>query len=45
MLTNLLKGLSIVMNKDLNNVATAAIYPLYKEIHGVSTILSAKVST
>lgn len=43
-LTNLLKGLSIVMNKDLNNVATAAIYPLYKEIHGVSTILSAKVS-
>lgn len=43
-LTNLIKGLSIVMNKDLNNVATAAIYPLYKEIHGVSTILSAKVS-
>ena len=43
-LTNLLKGLSIVMNKDLNNVATAAIYPLYKEIHGVSTILSDKVS-
>ena len=43
-LTNLLKGMSIVMNKDLNNVATAAIYPLYKEIHGVSTILSAKVS-
>ena len=43
-LTNLLKGLSIVMNKDLNNVATAAIYPLYKEIHGVSNILSAKVS-
>lgn len=43
-LTNLLKGLSIVMNKDLNNIATAAIRPLYKEIHGVSTILSAKVS-
>ena len=43
-LTNLIKGLSIVMNKDLNNVATAAIYPLYKEIHGVSNILSAKVS-
>ena len=43
-LTNLLKGLSIVMNKDLNNVATAAIRPLYREIHGVSTILSAKVS-
>lgn len=43
-LTNLLKGLSTVMNKDLNNIATAAIRPLYKEIHGVSTILSAKVS-
>lgn len=43
-LTNLLKGLSIVMNKDLNNIATAAIRPLYREIHGVSTILSAKVS-
>ena len=43
-LTNLLKGLSIVMNKDLNNIATAAIRPLYKEIHGVSTILSATVA-
>lgn len=43
-LTNLLKGLSIVMNKDLNNIATAAIRPLYREIHGVSNILSAKVS-
>ena len=43
-LANLIKGLSIVMNKDLNNIATAAIYPLYREIQGVSTILSAKVS-
>lgn len=43
-LTNLLKGLSIVMNKDLNNIATAAIRPLYREIHGLSTIMSAKVS-
>ena len=44
-LTNLIKGLSIVMNKDLNNVATAAIYPLYKEIHGVSNILLKKSAT
>lgn len=43
-LANLIKGLSIVMNKDLNNIATAAIRPLYREIQGLSKIMSAEVS-
>lgn len=44
-LANLLKGVSIVLNKELNNIAKGLFAPLYKEIQGVSKILGTSVSS
>lgn len=41
---NLVKGLAIIVNQDLNNVAHAVFAPLNNEIKGISNILSANVS-
>lgn len=43
-LLNLVKGISITLNKNLNAIAHNVFEPLYNEVKGISTILSAKVS-
>lgn len=41
---NLVKGLSIFINKNLNNAAHAIVAPLYGEAYGICNILSADIS-